>query len=644
LSEPLTLDRPASGPPDAADAALEHRIFETSRDLILVTDGQGVFLQVSPSAIEIVGYLPFEMIGRNGREFLHPDDLDATREQMRQARRGGLPCNFDCRYIHKSGRIVSLEWIGMWVQDEARYVFVGHDVTERNRLQQELRASERRFQRVVEAAPNALVMIGGDGAIEMVNAQAERIFGRSRDEMLGRPVEMLLPARFRAAHPALRQMFFAVPKGREMGAGRELYGARRDGGEFPIEVGLSPIETESGVRVLASITDVTERRQTEAHLRQAQKMEAIGNLTGGMAHDFNNLLGIIIGSLELACEELGEGNPELCELIGEAVAAAWHGADLTRRLLAFARRQPLRPARVEVNKLVSDTVRLLRRLLGEDIEVVLDLGDEIWPIVVDPAQLEASLANLATNARDAMPNGGRLIISTTNRRLDADFALSHGGDVVPGDFVLIEVSDNGAGMAPDTLNQIFEPFFTTKGQGRGTGLGLSMVFGFLKQSAGHVNVYSELGAGTTFRLYLPRAVGDEEAPAAGGARPAPRGAYERVLIVEDNPGMRRVALRQLQDLGYRTRECDRAAAALELIEREPVDLLLTDIVMPGGVNGIELARLARQRWPALKVVLTSGFPQARVEGAGPLPDGLKLLSKPYHKDELAAAVRAALDA
>jgi PAS domain S-box-containing protein len=386
--------------------------------------------------------------------------------------------------------------------------------------------------------------------------------------------------------------------------------------------------------------DVTERRRTEDQLRQAQKMEAIGNLTGGMAHDFNNLLGVIVGNLELARENIGDENDDLGELVGEALEAAWRGADLTRRLLAFARRQPLHPARVELNDLINDTVRLLGRLLGEDIQVSLNLGQDVWPVMVDPAQLEASLANLATNARDAMPRGGRLIITTANRSLDADYAAAH-SDVTPGDFVMIEVSDTGAGMSAATITQIFEPFFTTKEAGKGTGLGLSMVFGFLKQSGGHVNVYSEPGAGTTFRLYLPRATTAETTAEADVVAAAPQGAGETVLVVEDNPGMRRISTRQLRDLGYQVLECDQAAAALDILQRERVDLLFTDIVMSGGLDGVELAQLAQERWPTLKIVLTSGFPQARVDGNGEL-GSLRLLSKPYRKEELAAVLRAAL--
>jgi CheY-like chemotaxis protein len=264
----------------------------------------------------------------------------------------------------------------------------------------------------------------------------------------------------------------------------------------------------------------------------------------------------------------------------------------------------------------------------------------MWPVVADPAQLEAALTNLANNARDAMPRGGRLIISTANRQLDSDYAADH-TDVVPGDYVMIEVSDTGTGMAAETMAQIFEPFFTTKEQGRGTGLGLSMVFGFLRQSGGHVNVYSELEVGTTFRLYLPRAKEEEMVQQSPVPAAVPQGTGETVLVVEDNAAMRRVSTRQLRDLGYRVLECDRAAAALEILQREQVDLLFTDIVMPGGLDGVELAHIAEERWPTLKILLTSGFPQARVNGDGQLRN-FQLLSKPYRREELAAALHAAL--
>jgi PAS domain S-box-containing protein len=409
---------------------------------------------------------------------------------------------------------------------------------------------------------------------------------------------------------------------------------------------------------LALLSEVTERswahiervrsevsvREGERRLVQAQKMEAIGNLTGGLAHDFNNLLGIIIGNLDLLRGQPGGGitkDPNLEQLTGEALDAALRGADLTRRLLAFARRQTLQPQRVDLNELIEGISKLLKRTLGADIEINLNLEPQVWAVHVDPSQLGASVINIVNNARDAMPNGGTLTITTSNRQLDEDYTAAH-SELAPGDYALIEVSDTGSGMPAEMLNHIFDPFFTTKEQGKGTGLGLSMVFGFIKQSSGHVNVYSEVDHGTTFRLYLPRALTAAEAPAA--PKSFTQKGHETVLAVEDNEGLRRVVVRQLNDLGYRVLEATDGAAALKILESEPVDLLFTDIMMPGGMSGYDLAKKALARWPSLKVLLTSGFPETKLNGNGNTAVKMHLLTKPYRKDDLSLALRKALDA
>ena len=379
----------------------------------------------------------------------------------------------------------------------------------------------------------------------------------------------------------------------------------------------------------------------EEQLHQAQKMEAIGSLTGGMAHDFNNLLGIIIGNTDVL-RELETDDPEAEELTRNVLDAAFRGAELTRRLLAFAQQQPLSPRRIDVNQLVSGIIRLLSRTLGENIEIVLSLSSEVSPIVADPAQLEAAIANLATNARDAMPGGGRLAVATADCRLDADSVAPH-SELVPGQYVMIEVCDTGSGMTQEVKNRIFEPFYTTKGRDKGTGLGLSMVFGFIKQSGGHINVSTEPGVGTTFRLFLPRATRETIVATENAVVQLLCGGGETILVVEDNDALRRVIGRQLSSLGYRVLEAKQADAALRVMEQESIDVLLTDIVMPGGKDGIELARQARQRWPAIAVVFSSGFSQAKPGGiAVSTPPGTPLLSKPYRKENLAHAIREAL--
>jgi signal transduction histidine kinase len=390
----------------------------------------------------------------------------------------------------------------------------------------------------------------------------------------------------------------------------------------------------------ASLTaEIAERERAQAQLVQAQKMDAIGRLTGGMAHDFNNLLGVVIGNLDLLRANPGAADADA--LAQDALDAAVRGADLTHRLLAFARQQPLQPQSVDINALVAGIMKLLSRTLGENIAIVLDLSDDIWTAVVDRAQLEAALTNLATNARDAMPRGGRLTVVTANRQLDADYARLH-TDVVPGDYAMIETSDTGSGMSRDVAAKIFEPFFTTKEIGKGTGLGLAMVFGFIKQSGGHINVYSEVGIGTTFRLYLPRSHADAAIASPEPTRALEGGNGETVLVVEDNEGMRRIATRQLRSLGYRVIEAENTDTTLAVLARERVDLLFTDVIMPGAATGIDMARIALTRWPALRVVLTSGFVASSFQDElGTLPS-VRLLTKPYRKEDLARIVREAL--
>jgi PAS domain S-box-containing protein len=393
---------------------------------------------------------------------------------------------------------------------------------------------------------------------------------------------------------------------------------------------------------------ITERKQTALALRQSEaqlqhlaKMEAIGNLTGGMAHDFNNLLGVIIGNLDLA-QPLVADIPQAHELIGDALAGALRGADLTQRLLAFARRQPLHPQRVAINPLIRRMVRLFARLLGEDIQIMLELTDDTWPVVADAAQIESALANLAANARDAMPSGGRLTIATRNQRIDAALAGSR-SDITPGDYVMIDIADTGTGMTAEVIAQIFEPFFTTKGAGKGTGLGLSMVFGFMKQSGGHITVHSEEGAGTTVRLYLPRAAHAAIEPAPDAPDTAVRsGADATVLVVEDNDTLRRVVLRQVTELGYRVVAARDSAEALTQLERGGIDLLFTDIVMPGEMDGFELTRHVRRHWPGVRVVHTSGFPDARVPTDAVRAQMARILLKPYRKEDLARTLHDAL--
>jgi PAS domain S-box-containing protein len=517
---------------------------------------------------------------------------------------------------------------------EPKYlVAMSGDITER-------KEAENLLRDVLSASPDAKIVIGSDGRIVFASERCRTVFGYAPDELVGKPATMLTPPDVLEDNSSRVRRALADSSAGTTRIVTGLTGLRKDGTRFPSEAALADHHGPAGRMVIIATRDVSERLHMEDQLRQAQKMEAIGNLTGGLAHDFNNLLSIVIGNLDLLREQLTKGG-SLDELAGEALTAALRGAELTRRLLAFARRQPLQPKTIDVDDLIAGIGKMLSRTLGTNIEIEHRPGAGVWPVVADPVQLEACLVNLAANARDAMPKGGRLDIKTQNSHLDADYASLYPG-LEPGDFTLIEVTDSGTGMPREVLEKIFEPFFTTKTEGRGTGLGLSMVFGFMKQSGGHINVYSEPGVGTTFRLYLPRA-----AQAADSATPPPEatfalGAAETVLAVEDNPGLRDLVVRQLKQLGYKCLQAADGPSALKILEKEHVDLLFSDVIMPGGMSGYELGREARTRWPHIKVLLTSGFPEEKINGNGQPPWNMRLLLKPYRKEDLALILREVL--
>jgi two-component system cell cycle sensor histidine kinase/response regulator CckA len=412
--------------------------------------------------------------------------------------------------------------------------------------------------------------------------------------------------------------------------------------DFLLKPSLSVRLVPTVQRAMREVEERAERKRLEEMLRQAQKMEAVGQLTGGLAHDFNNLLTIIVGSLELLLTH-SEVDARAQEMGQSALRASLRGAELTRQLLAFSRRQSLETRHFDLNELVAGTTELLRRTLGEDTEIELHLGADVWPALADPTQLEAALTNLAVNARDAMPKGGRLTIETANKSLDAVYAARN-VEVTPGEYVMLAVSDTGTGMPPEILDRVFEPFFTTKEAGKGTGLGLSMVYGFAKQSGGHIKIYSEVGRGTTVRLYLPRGAADQKSLTADPPENVGDvAAGATILVVEDDADVRSVAINQLMALGYRVMEAKDGKVALALLgQDQSVDLLFTDVVMPGGMSGPDLAREARTIRPALKILFTSGYAEAAVGRGGQISEYGRLLAKPYLIGDLARKVREAL--
>ncbi|MGQ0662499.1 MAG: CHASE domain-containing protein [Pseudomonadota bacterium] len=496
------------------------------------------------------------------------------------------------------------------------------------------------LEAIIQAAPVGIAAMNTDRTIRIWSPAAERIYGFTAADPTGGRV-VTVP---RAEWPGQKAEIDRVLGGDALPA-TEYTQLRKDGAPIQVRLAGAPLRGHDG-RVTGAIfviEDITEQQATEAQLRHAQKMEAIGQLTGGIAHDFNNLLTIILGNLELLAPSLG-GDERLRKRIDTAIGAVNRGADLTKRLLAFARRQVLNPKVMHLNEVVVGLEDLFRRTLGEDIDIKFALAPDGWPVRIDAAELEHALLNLATNARHAMPTGGQLTIETANVILDQAYAHNH-AEVAPGEYAMVAVTDTGIGIPKELQRHVFEPFFTTKEKGKGTGLGLAMVYGFVKQSSGHAKVYSEPGYGTTVKLCFPRAEAEEPAAVnpADEKRHAP-GGNETILVVEDEPEVREIAISALATLGYRVLAADSGPRALEALGQHPeIHLLFTDVVMQGGMNGGELARAAQARRPGLKVLFCSGYAQEGLARTGRLESGANLIAKPYQLANLTKKIRDILD-
>ena len=586
-----------------------------------------------------------DLMGRPVIQAYAPAEIARVPIMVESADRTGH-VEFDTEYRRPDGSTVPVHKGITSVRDAAgtiRYRLIyATDSSARRRVEEAGRDSEARFRATFEQAAVGIAHLDLGGRVLRANDRYCEITGYRREDLIRRRAQDLVVP---ADRDRGRGQWEALLEGKAERHGTDRRQIQASGAQLWVRATTSLVRDESGGRayLMQVLVDISEQKRGESVIQHASKMDALGNLAGGIAHDFNNMLGVVSGNLELLAAIRPE-DAELQTLAHEAIEAVLRGADLTRRLLGFSRRQPLNPTAVDINALLRNVAQLLQRSLRDDIVITLDLASGIWRVLADPGQIEAAVTNLATNARDAMPGGGRLRIGTFNHRVAEDEAEGS-PDVQAGDYVVIEVTDSGSGILPEVLPHVFEPFFTTKPPGAGTGLGLAMVFGFVRQSEGHVRVESTLGEGTSFRLFLPRALGGESRAVTAELDTTPPRGSETILLAEDNAQLRGIMIQQLTGLGYIVIEASDGPAALRIVEQrvedgQMLDLLLTDVTMPGGMNGIDLAEAARARMRGLRVLIASANAD-EMPGEG-TPLAYPVLHKPFRGMELARAVRDAL--
>jgi len=608
---------------------------------VIIHDVDGRISYWTTGCERLYGWSREEALGQVVHELLKTEYPQPRSKIVAKLRKEGS-WQGEIEHQKKDGSVVSVStlWVARKSEDHVIHSVLQNnsDITGLKRAQVEIAAREAHLRSILDTVPEAMIVIDAAGSVTSFSAAAAQLFGYRPEEVVGQNVKMLMPEPYRGEHDGYIGHYLRTGEARIIGYGRVVKGLTKDGAIFPMELAVGEARSD-GQRIFTGfIRDLTSRQKMEEELRQSQKMEAIGQLTGGLAHDFNNLLTVITGNLEMLEMSLKDSNQR--ELLKDAQDAAQDGAKLTGQLLAFGRRQPLNPKPTDLAPLISNFSELLRRTLGESIELHIRVTGSGNLCVVDAPQLQNALLNLAINARDAMPRGGKLTIDISRTRLDVDYAQMY-PDIRTGRYVLVAVTDTGSGMSEEVRQRAFEPFFTTKPTGAGTGLGLSMVYGFVKQSGGNIQIYSELEQGTSVRIFLPLAesvpTSEELAPGAGDIDAMPRGS-ETILVVEDDARVRRVTTARLRSLGYEVIEADNGAAAFALLAAHPkIAMIFTDVVMPGGMNGDELAEAALAAKPDLKVLFTSGYAEPAVARHG-LGAGA-WLKKPYTAAELAEKIR-----
>jgi two-component system cell cycle sensor histidine kinase/response regulator CckA len=623
---------------------LFHLISENAADMIAVVDMNGKRIFNSLSYQKVLGYSAEELQTSSAFEQIHPDDRARVQKAAEDAKRSGMGTTLEYRLRHKNGEWLVLESTSSVIRDEKgdpeKLVIVNRDITERKRAEEALRRSEAGFRSVVQDAPYGIYRASTAGRFLQVNPALQKMLGYELiEELLTKDLTSEIfrnPEEYRR----LIELLIRTEEIKDV----EMEWKRKDGTPITVHCSGRRFNDKSGAPAYfdAFAEDVTEKRILERQLRMAQKMEAIGRLSGGIAHDFNNLLGVIIGYSRVLKRELGT-NTALCEHALEIEKAGQRAASLTKQLLAFSRQQVLTPAILNLNSLASDMEKMLPQLLGEDIKVTMVLDPKLGNVKADQSQIEQVIMNLAVNARDAMPMGGKLKIETTNVELDQAYVWSHPGSKV-GSYVLLAVTDTGTGMDAATLTHIFEPFFTTKELGKGTGLGLATVYGIVKQSNGYIGLESALGKGTSFQIYLPRHAGQPAADEQKPDSPENLRGSETILLVEDSEPLRKLAKTFLESSGFRVLSAESGEDALVVAARfgKPFDLLLTDVVMP-GINGRVLAESLSPRQPGMKVLYMSGYTDSFIAGHGVLDPGIHLLHKPFIEEVLIRKVREVLD-